>query len=562
MSERFRRIGDLFDAAAELGPGRGDYLLAACADPGERAEVEALLAAHDTAPAFLDGAALDALGAEEAPGSLVGSRAGAYEIVAYAGEGGMASVYRGRRADDAFSRDVAVKVVKRGTETDEVLARFRSERRVLAALRHGNIVTLLDAGALPDGRPYIVMDWVDGVPIDRYCAEKSLPVRERARLFLDVCAAVHHAHQRLVLHRDLKPANILVTADGTPTLLDFGVAKLLERDGDAGGAESLTRPGARAPMTLAFASPEQVRGGPITTASDVYSLGCVLHAMLAGGGHPYGAASGTDLERAILEADPKPAGTGDDLDTIVRHALRKEPERRYASAERLADDVQRYLDGRPVLARRDSRLYRAARFVRRNPWPVVAAAALAASGVFAILSLRAGVERARAGESVAWRAHAAAVAVGEKLEEALERLVAGESGDPGALLDEWERSIPARFGALPEAEARLRLALARAHLRLARPADAERNACAALELARSTPGLGPDDRLAALAAVGDARLALGDAAAAVEAAREAVAFVLERRGADHSSHRPAVERLARALRAAGRDAEAAALDAR
>ncbi|GMV04436.1 MAG: hypothetical protein AMXMBFR53_07160 [Gemmatimonadota bacterium] len=380
---RWERIEAIFAAALERAAAeRPAWVREACA--GDRvvlAEVERLLTSHDADPAFLEGV-LARVPALEPQADADTHRVGPYRPVRPLGKGGMGEVYLATHEGEGFQRPVALKVIRRGMQTDEILRRFRLERRILAALAHPNIARLLDGGATPDGRPYFVMEFVEGVPLDRYCTERRLALADRIRLFVAVCDAVQHAHRNLVVHRDLKPTNILVTADGTPKLLDFGIGKLLD-PGAWGADEGATRTGMRL-LTPEYASPEQVRGEPVSVASDVYGLGVLLYRLLTDAS-PYGeeARTPTEWERAVLEVDPRRPSTaaGDrrlagDLDVIVLKAMRKEPERRYASVEALAEDLHRHLEGRPVLARGDSLTYRAGRFVRRNRVPLAAGLAV------------------------------------------------------------------------------------------------------------------------------------------------------------------------------------------
>jgi serine/threonine-protein kinase len=303
------------------------------------------------------------------------SRVGPYRLVRELGQGGMGVVHLAER-DDQFHQRVAVKIVRHGLDTPELLQRFLAERQILASLSHPNIARLLDGGVTDDGRPYLVLEYVEGEPIDVYCARLALPARDRVRLFLQVARAVHYAHRNLVVHRDLKPTNILVAADGQAKLLDFGIAKILDQS-----VVPLEAPRTRTGlwvMTPEYASPEQVRGDPVTTATDVYGLGLVLYELLTGErAQTVTSLAPAALDRAICETEPPRRLTGD-LDRIVALALRKEPERRYASAERLADDLARYLDGEPVAARGESLVYVARKFVARHRWGVAATAALVA----------------------------------------------------------------------------------------------------------------------------------------------------------------------------------------
>src|SRR5262245_56663144 len=341
--------------------------------------------------------------------SLVGRVVAKYQLVSVLGRGGAGTVFLGERADKQFSGKVAVKVVDRSQAADLGM-RFRAERQILASLNHPNIARLIDAGETEDGQPYLVMEYVEGQPLDQYCDENRLDLRKRLKLFMDICAAVQYAHQNLIIHRDLKPANILVTADGTAKLLDFGIAKLLNRNSVSNTASELTRMNERL-LTPEYASPEQIIGGAVTTATDVYSLGIVLYRLLTGL-RPYdlsGVTSQLEMERSICVADPpRPSANvlrsmqsqpaeGEqaiaalalarsisperlrrrlvgDIDAIVRRALRKEPQHRYSSVERLVADIRHYLDNEPVQARQGNWVYYTQRFLRRHTTAVAASA--------------------------------------------------------------------------------------------------------------------------------------------------------------------------------------------
>jgi serine/threonine protein kinase/tetratricopeptide (TPR) repeat protein len=377
--ERWRQIKDLFDAVAEKTPDeRSGYLTSSCGDDAElRREVESLIAAYGDAGSKYEKPVIHS-------DPMIGRQIGAYRILRRLGTGGMGSIYLAARADDQFRRLVAVKAIRAELLDEHTRRRFENERHTLAALEHPNIVKLLDGGTTEDGIPYLVMDYVEGQPIDRFCRDRSLTVRERLALFRTLCGAVHFAHQNLVVHRDLKPANILVTPQGVPKLLDFGIAKLL-RPAYAAATVGFTRTVAQ-PMTPEYASPEQLLGQPITTASDIYSLGVLLYILLAGE-HPYErlTKSTLELEQAVCEGrTKKPSEIAPteiarqlrgDLDTIVLCAMRKEPQRRYASAEHLSEDVRRHLEGQPVTARGDTLLYRAGKFAARHRPGVAASTA-------------------------------------------------------------------------------------------------------------------------------------------------------------------------------------------
>jgi serine/threonine-protein kinase len=390
--DKWRQVEELFHKAADLPPARrAGFLDGACGDDDLRREVEALLAADSPDTAALHAAvehAADLLPAGKEATELRGEHFGRYTITGLIGSGGMGAVYRAIREDD-FRMQVAVKLLRRGTDTESALARFRTERQILADLQHPNIARLLDGGATESGLPYLVMEYVDGVPLLEYTG--SLPLRRRLELFRSVCGAVHYAHRRHIVHRDIKPANILVTADGVPKLLDFGIAKLLD-PAALDTTMALTGVGVRL-MTPEYASPEQVRGEPVTAATDVYSLGAVLYELLTGKqAQTIQTYSPAMIEQEICTREPvKPSAVmpelDHDLDNIVLKALRKEPERRYPSAEELSADVGRFLEDLPVQARPESRLYRARKFLRRNR----AAATTAVLSATVVLALVTGV---------------------------------------------------------------------------------------------------------------------------------------------------------------------------
>jgi len=416
--ERWAQIRQIFEGAIERAPkDRAAYLRVMCArDDAMRREVETLLESHDDASGFLAKPAAD-LGftlhysGEESGEYPAGFRAGPYQLEKRIGRGGMGSVWLA--VSSAGGVKVAIKLVKRGMDTSEILRRFRMERQVLASLNHPNIARLIDGGSTPEGMPYLAMEYVEGKPIDQFCESQASAITERLKLFLDVCAAVQYAHQNLVVHRDIKTGNILVTQSGVVKLLDFGIAKLLRTDLSTLDMAQ-TRPELR-PMTLDYASPEQVRGEAITTSTDVYSLGVLLYKLLTGK-MPYGLTTRSPdaIRQAILETEPRrpsaviltdethaiPQATqkievamaetrsiarkrlkkklSGDLDTIILKALRKEPQKRYLSVEQFAGDIRRYLEGRPVSARIDTPGYRFTKFVRRNLVGVAATMALVA----------------------------------------------------------------------------------------------------------------------------------------------------------------------------------------
>lgn len=410
---RLKLAQEIFDRAVALSPDEQERIVAAECRGDQELQREVLsLLGHARvdggfllSPPMVAGVVRKALG-QDGP-DLVGSLIGPYRLESQIASGGMGTVYLAGRAEDDFQQKVAIKLVKRGTDTDEILRRFRSERQALANLRHPNIAMLIDGGVAPDGLPYLVMEYIEGIPIDEYCGKKDLDLASRLRLFAIVCRAVHFAHKNLVVHRDLKPANILVTEDGAPKLLDFGIASML--DPARGTAAALTVPQERR-LTPEYASPEQVCDGPITTASDVYSLGVILYQLLTGAApYTFRTRTPTEIERVVCQqpAPPPsqaPAAQADpaawrfrrrlkgDLDTIVLAAMRKEPERRYSSADQLASDLERYLAGLPVQAQKDTFAYRARKFVLRHKVATIGASAV-------IVSVAVGAA------GVAWQAH-------------------------------------------------------------------------------------------------------------------------------------------------------------
>jgi serine/threonine-protein kinase len=408
MAASWDRIETLFFAALERMPAaRAAFLMEACADdPDLRREVEEMLVAHEEGGSLHIEERLLAGASPQPPDpeSLVGARVGPYHLRRLLGRGGMGAVYLAERADGQYEQRVALKLIRPGLHSVEIAARFRMERQILAQLVHPNIAHLTDGGMTGDGRPYLVMQYVEGIPITTYCDAHRLSIEQRLRLFATVCAAVQFAHRNMVVHRDLKPSNILVTEEGVVKLLDFGIAKLL----DAEAAEGpMTRADVRV-MTPEYAAPEQIRGEAITTATDVYALGVLLYELLTGHRpYPLSRRSGSSVERVICEedpprpslivtnaAEPEPSLSPEavsaarrtplrrlrrqlrgDLDNMVMMALRKEPARRYASAGQFAEDIERYLTGRPVIAQRDTLEYRLRKFVRRHRAGVATAAA-------------------------------------------------------------------------------------------------------------------------------------------------------------------------------------------
>ncbi|MCM3874982.1 MAG: serine/threonine protein kinase [Thermoanaerobaculia bacterium] len=441
--EQWEQLKAVFQEVLDRAPEqRRQYLDEACrGDSGLRRQVESLIASSEQPEVLETPAPREpsdaALGAERP--SHVGKRIGPYKVLAEIGHGGMGSVYLARRSDEQFRQRVAVKIVRPGMESDIVLRRFRNERQILAGLDHPHIARLLDGGATEEGLPFFVLEYVEGQPLLEYCDSHRLSVDERLKLFRTICSAVHYAHQNLVVHRDIKPGNILVTSEGAPKLLDFGIAKLLNPEFSSQTLD-YTAASLRL-LTPDYASPEQIRGEPITTASDVYSLGVVLYELLTGH-RPYRLETlqAAELLRVVCEKEPEKPSTAvsrveevlsedgsvrstltpesvsqtrggepqklqrrlaGDLDNIVLMAMRKEPQRRYASVEQFSEDIRRHLERLPVIARKDTLGYRTGKFVRRHRAGVVAAALVAGA---LVAGLAATVHQARVAQSERARA--------------------------------------------------------------------------------------------------------------------------------------------------------------
>ena len=534
----YERLFDLFGAARGLPPPERRALLdRACGDqPALRAELEAMLAASD------EGGALElerALVLRDADADAAPEFIGPYRVLRRLARGGMGEVHLAEHVDGHFRRLVAVKLLRPGLEFTDVLDRFRLERELLGRLTHPSVVPLLDGGSTSDGRPYLVLQYVDGLPITDYCVERRLPVRERLRLFVALCRAVQYAHSNLVVHRDLKPSNILVTPDGEIRLLDFGIAKLLSAE-PVGGEPTRS---ALAPMTPARAAPEQHAGSPVTTATDVWALGVLLHELLCGRLPARREAAAAPQLDPDLDA-PR------DLVAIVSQALRLEPDRRYESAGQLGEDVERWLAGEPVRARPSSLGYRAVRFVARHR----AAVALAAVAVLALATLAA-VSTAQSWRIARERNRAAAEErKANAVVDLLVQLFSGADPAEGAvgesirydvLLERGERRA-AELAGQPDVQARMRHALGRILL--------ERSAFdRALELLREARDaevarLGPEDprhaqlrldyarALHARGRLDDARAELAAATRSLEAAPEADPLLLARALRDYGAH--------------------------
>ncbi len=493
---RWLRVESIVADAMEAPPdARAGIIAAACVgDEVLQNEVLSLLDQLDADPEFLERPLLG-------EGPVAPVAAGPWQLGRLLGRGGMGEVFHATRRADDVTQEAALKVIRRGADSEEVVHRFRLERRILAQLRHPNIARLLDAGMTDDGRPFFAMEYVDGAPLTAHADAAGLGLRARLALFLEVCAAVEHAHHHLVVHRDLKPRNILVTADGTPKLLDFGIGKVLDDTG-AFGTSIETRAEARL-LTPEYAAPEQLAGDGVTTATDVYALGLILHELLAGG-HPYLTPGMTrnELEAAIRTreplrpseyrrqhtsgADAQARALEGDLDTIVLMALRKEPGRRYATVTALREDLQRHLDGLPVVARPDTLAYRLHKFVGRNRGIVVAAAAILVALVGVTASSLVTARRVAAAAARAEAERDKALEVRGFLMEMFGATGADQSvGDTvsvRALLDRQRAQLDVAFAGRDAVKADMLDVLADGYDRLGLYADAEPLARQALEL--------------------------------------------------------------------------------
>src|SRR6516225_10623145 len=379
-AERWKRIEEIFQSALELPSSqRGEYVAQVCREDLElRMEIESLLA-NDNATTALDSIVEGDLRVmvQDVDVSEIGMRVGPYRLVRELDSGGMGVVYLGVRSDDQYFQIVALKMIRKGLESPALVQRFRAERQILATLTHPNIGIILDGGDTEDGRPFIVMEYVEGQPIILASESRTLPVRQRIELFRSLCSAVHYAHQKLVIHRDIKPSNVLVTSEGVVKLIDFGISKPLAPELIPG--EFVPTEGGQRLFTPDYASPEQLLGQTLTTSTDIYSLGVLLFELLTGS-RPY---TLRDLspgvaERIVCEHENrKPSSVREiskrtrkdlagDLDTIVLKAMDKDPSRRYPSANDLNEDLIRFLEGKPILAKRATPIYRLCKFVARH----------------------------------------------------------------------------------------------------------------------------------------------------------------------------------------------------
>ena len=563
-SERWQQIQTLFDQAMTLEPSQRDaYLVSTCGNDAELLqEVQSLIQHDATADHDLNEVVrvesedlLDKIADQQ-----VGQRYGPWELVSHIADGGMGAVYLARRADGAFEQQVAIKLLNPALVGEQGRQRLESERQILANLNHPNIAHLVDGGTGPIGVPYLVMEYVDGLPIDDYCNTRGLDTHQRLQLFIKVCSAVDYAHRNLVVHRDIKPTNILVDGHAEPQLLDFGISKLLDN-----ADPELTRADQRL-FTPAHASPEQITGNTITTATDVYSLGVLLYELLTGRLPFLDEAGKTDgaalVAQRILETEPvTPSaavtqGTSEriaaglsrgrkltperlrrelegDLDNIVLMAMRKEPERRYGSARALMLDVERYLQDRPVLARPDSLAYRTSKFLKRRRGEVIAAALVALFVVIqTVFSFRQIVAERDAAAAASVRAENAVVFLEELLQGADRFASAGREVTVQDILASGAERIQSELADQPLEQARLMHTIANTYIALSKNDDALPLARRSLALRRKSLGTSHIDTLESMRTLGEVTSNVGDPTQAIEILEETLRLQREHLGND------------------------------
>jgi eukaryotic-like serine/threonine-protein kinase len=498
------RVKSLFQQAIELSPEQRKFFLnEQCKDdPGLRKEIESLIESYSKSGGLLEITSIQSDESESLNDSsdpFIGMTLGKYKVEKKIGDGGMAVVYSAVRIDEHFTRRVAIKFIKRGMDTEEIIKRFKIEQQTLAALNHPSIANIIDGGTSKNGLPYFVMELIEGEPINKYCKNKNLSVTEKLKLFRKVCSAIQYAHQNLVIHRDIKPVNIFVTSGGIPKLLDFGIAKLLNT---SDGQTSLTRTGLRL-MTLEYASPEQLKGEQITTSTDIYSLGIVLYEILTDNfPYKFNNTLPYEVERVICTTEPLKPSTvvrnidnrlnedknnqlenspklfdtkhyakisrrlSGDIDNIVLKAMQKETARRYSSAEQFSEDINSHLTGLPIIARRNSIGYRSRKFFERHKVGVIATAVILLSIIAGAVGI---IYQSKAAANERDKAQTEAVKV-EKINSFLKDMLS--SADPYEkgkdvkvveILDNASKKIDSTLHGQPEIEAELRTTVGRTY---------------------------------------------------------------------------------------------------
>ena len=565
---RWRRIETLFYVAADMDPAeRPAFLQKACGDDGAlRQEVESLLSSADQTLGLLQ-KPVQEVAQQIAAGAHPTKHIGAYELIKLIGSGGMGDVYLAERADRQFRQRVAIKLMRSGVEKNpSLLPRFRGERQILANLDHPGIGRLLDGGMTPEGLPYFVMEFVDGVPIDEYCRSNQLSTAQRLVLFRDVCAAVDYAHRNLVVHRDIKPANVLVTANGIPKLLDFGIAKLLDPESQL---LEPTRATQRL-MTPEYASPEQIRGKRITTASDVYGLGVLLYELLTGK-RPFRKTTGgmLDLATAICEQPPVPPSQfvkvdpklaapdaskwNPEIDAIILKALRKEPEARYQSAAQFSADVAAYMDGYPLSVHSGDWTYRTVKFLGRHKTASAAVAAgllilIGFSVAMAQLAHRATIEMLKSERESKFLV--------DMFKAATPEVARGHAVTARDLLDQGAKRIDSELASVPSVRASMLHSMAEAYESLGLYDEAKSLARRAYDLKRATLGASNSSTGDSLFLYANLVRQKGAYAEAEPLFRELVALRARTEGKSDPAYATSLSALGECLYLEGKDAEA------
>ena len=583
-STRWSRVQALFEAALDHDPPkRITFLKQACQDDLDLyQEVFSLLESDQQINSLVDGQALDLVTLSDSlldEPELPAEPIGPYIAIKRLGHGGMGVVYLAKRADGQFEQNVALKLIKRGMDSEKIVRRFIGERQILARLQHPNIARLLDGGVSEEGQPYFAMEYVDGIPILGYCNAKKLSIEGRLQLFGQVCEAVHFAHRNLVVHRDLKPGNILITKEGSVKLLDFGIARVLaENDIDA--HTLLTEPGQRV-LTPEYAAPEQVTGAPITTQTDIYSLGVVLFELLTGS-RPLKMTSHApvEVETVLRHKEPNKPSTQvienptieethglpahrirrkllGDLDTICLKALRKEPDRRYGSADELRLDIQRHLKGLPVSARPDAFSYRIYKFLQRHRTSVITTLLVLASISALILGYTSRLSQARdLAEKEAEKAAQTAAFLSSLFEASNPHVTQGDTLNARHMLDAGAERIQAELADQPDVQAGLMTVIGDAYNGLGLYKKAETHFKEALELTRKTTGPFNEDTAGLLQRLADIKHTLNEFGAADSLERKTLELQKQIYGEEHPQIAATLLKMASTQRSLGNHDEA------